>query len=605
MGKILKLSLIIATTFGTSHALHAATYSYELSADQTWGDASTGDTGSTKYVSVRSYVSGADLETHRNVVLYTPTYASEANSLGDVVGSEFNVYGSGTTAFADPYDGPNRTIIYPATQILHTNLMSVNDDRLAIGSYNILGGHAQGNGFIYDLIHDQYTQLNAPSTEWTDLGDINNFGHIVGTSINDGGTTRKGFTYDCQNGFEAFDIPGSSWTVPKKIDNDGNIYGVVSGIAEAAYFIARPDSAISNPTCSLVPRDDVADPIVFDSPASYELSGDAALGVKIADFDGRGVNDLLVYHQPGKTILYLGEDNFDSKIKYYGDEFNTISEGMDIPTEWDFNNDGLIDKVRDNLLYFAKNDGSYYYVLQKLPSGGLNFGDMNGDGLVDYVTFDGGSASIAYQIDQSVVATEPTQPPVTATLSLPIGVSNNNNSFTWNTVTSATDYRLMVVDSTGNRLIDEVYTASLTSCTTGTSCSITPATSLFTGNYWWSIQAKNSIGWGSWSTFIQFTVGSGSVPVAATLGSPTPTYTWNAVTSATDYRLLVVDPNGNRLIDEVHTVSMAGCTTDTSCSITPATSLSAGSYWWSIQTKNSFGWGPWSTFMPFQKTQLQ
>ena len=397
---------------GISDVVSATTYTYELSEEQTWADGGSSSTTS-ENVTVRSYVPGSNYVTYKTITLYTPTYSSEANALGDIVGSVYNVYGSGTTAFVDPYDGSKRTVIYPAIQILHTRLLAVNDDRLAIGSYNVLGGHARGRGFIYDLIYDQYTELVAPNTEWTDLSDINNLGQIVGTSINNDGATRKGFTYDCENGFETFDIPGSSWTVPKKIDDDGNIYGIVSGITDATYFIARPDSIASNSTCSLVPRDDIAEPIVFGSTTSFELSGDYVLGVKIGDFDGRGINDLLIYHEIGKTILYLGEDGFDEKIKYYGDEFNTLAEGVDIDTEWDFNNDGFIDQVKNsgngNYLYFAKDDGSYYYVPQTLPAGNLKFGDLNGDGLVDLATFSGQYASITYQVEQSEVDTEPTQ----------------------------------------------------------------------------------------------------------------------------------------------------------------------------------------------------
>jgi hypothetical protein len=360
-------------------------------------------------------VPGSNSVSYKTIPLYTRTYSSEANALGDIVGSVYNIYGSGHTAFVDPYDGPKRTVIYPAFQILHTRLHAVNDDRLAIGNYNVLGGHAAGRGFIYDVIYDQYTQLLAPNTVWTDLSDINNLGQIVGTSINDDGATRKGFTYDCTNGFETFDIPGSSWTVPQKVDDEGNIYGTVSGIADATYFIARPDFVADNSTCSLVPRDDIAEAIVFASATSFELSGDQALGVKIADIDGGGVNDLLVYHEIGKTILYLGEYGFDVKIKYYGDEFNTLTELIDLDTEWDFNNDGLIDKVVNNStgnsLHLAKADGSYYYVPQKLPAGNLKYGDLNGDGLVDLVSFSGAYASISYQTTQSTVDTDPVTTP--------------------------------------------------------------------------------------------------------------------------------------------------------------------------------------------------
>lgn len=414
MNKILSIILLIFVMLCISNVVHATTYTYELSEEQTWADGGSTSTTS-ETVTVRSYVPGSNTVTYKTVTLYTPTYSSEANALGDIVGSVYNVYGSGTTAFVDPYDGPERTVIYPAVQILHTRLLAVNDDRLAIGSYNVLGGHAAGRGFIYDVIYDQYTELVAPNTEWTDLSDINNLGQIVGTSINNDGATRKGFTYDCENGFESFDIPGSSWTVPKKIDDEGNIYGIVSGIPNATYFIARPDSIVNNSTCSLVPRDDIADPIVFGNSTSFELSGDYVLGVKIGDFDGGGVNDLLIYHEIGKTILYLGEDGFDEKIKYYGDEFNTLAEGVDIDTEWDFNNDGFIDLVKNtgngNDLYFAKYDGSYYYVPQKLPAGNLKFGDLNGDGLVDFVEFSGQFASITYQSVQSEVDSEPVADP--------------------------------------------------------------------------------------------------------------------------------------------------------------------------------------------------
>ena len=181
MKKISLTSLLIVITLGISNIAYATTYTYELSVDQTWADG--GSTSNTsEYVTVRSYVPGSNSTTYTNVIIYTPVYTSGANALGDVVGSVYNIYGSGTTAFADPYDGPKRTVIYPAFQILHTRLLTVNDDRLAIGSYNVLGGHARGRGFIYDLIYDQYTELVAPNTEWTDLSDINNLGQLVGTS---------------------------------------------------------------------------------------------------------------------------------------------------------------------------------------------------------------------------------------------------------------------------------------------------------------------------------------------------------------------------------------------------------------------------------------
>jgi len=196
--------------------------------------------------------------------------------------------------------------------------------------------------------------------------------------------------------------------------------------------------------------------------------------------------------------------------------------------------------------------------------------------------------------------------PATATLVSPIAnFGVDPDTYTWNVVTNATDYRLLVVDPAGNHLIDEELLATSLACTT--ECSVLSATSLPDGSYWWSIQAKNSMGSGSWSTFTQLSVGSGSVPTAATLISPIANlgvnpdiYTWNVVTSATDYRLLVVDPAGNHLIDEEHSATSLACSTE--CSLLSATSLPDGSYWWSIQAKNSMGSGPWSSFIQFSKS---
>jgi hypothetical protein len=94
-------------------------------------------------------------------------------------------------------------------------------------------------------------------------------------------------------------------------------------------------------------------------------------------------------------------------------------------------------------------------------------------------------------------------------------------------------------------------------------------------------------------------------PVAATLVSPsgtitpTPTYTWNAVTLATEYYLKVNDSKGNRIL-QWYSASEAGCASGPGiCSVTPATFLAAGPGKWWIQTRNSAGTGPLSSPMSF------
>jgi hypothetical protein len=96
-------------------------------------------------------------------------------------------------------------------------------------------------------------------------------------------------------------------------------------------------------------------------------------------------------------------------------------------------------------------------------------------------------------------------------------------------------------------------------------------------------------------------------PGEATLVSPsgsistnTPTYTWNAVASSTWYYLWVNDSITSAKIGTWYTAAQAGCPSGTgTCSVTPTTALATGSATWWIQTWNSFGYGPWSSGMPF------
>jgi hypothetical protein len=110
------------------------------------------------------------------------------------------------------------------------------------------------------------------------------------------------------------------------------------------------------------------------------MSGDVAQSVKVADFTEGGMDDLLIYNEPGKTTLYKAEASFDEKVRYTGDEFTIleIEKGITLKTEWDFSNDGLTDKVRGDQLFIAKSDGSFYSVPQKLPSGNIKFSAVMG-----------------------------------------------------------------------------------------------------------------------------------------------------------------------------------------------------------------------------------
>lgn len=406
-------SLLIITMLAPSSIVYAISYAYELSEVQTWSDVGSTAT-TTQNTTVRAYVPGDKSINYTTVPIYTSTYSSTANSLGDIVGSVHNIYGT-SPAWVDPYNGVKFSIMYPTYNVMRTNLRAVNDDRLAIGSYVQVGGSS--TSFIYDLIYKQYTELDNPSGLSANIVDINNIGQIIGSQATSDGTVS--FVYDCVKGFQDFVIPGATSTYVNRIDDQGNVYGKVYGVdADMTYYIARPDSLTDTSACSLVPRDDVAEPIVFSGGKSFEMSGDVAQRIKVGDFNHGGVDDIFVYHEMGKYILYIGEDVFDTKNKNFSD-WNAVEDmtGVTAVTEWDFNNDGLMDKVDGNRLYLAKSAGEYYYVHQTLPVGAkAAYGDFNGDGLLDVASFGGAFVSIAFQAGPAADPVPAPTPPVVADL---------------------------------------------------------------------------------------------------------------------------------------------------------------------------------------------
>ena len=97
-------------------------------------------------------------------------------------------------------------------------------------------------------------------------------------------------------------------------------------------------------------------------------------------------------------------------------------------------------------------------------------------------------------------------------------------------------------------------------------------------------------------------------PAKATLVSPsgiiyttTPTYVWNAISSATWYYLWVNDSaGGSGKIAIWYTAEESGCGSGTgTCSVTPSVALAPGAAQWWIQTWNPDGYGPWSDGMSF------
>ncbi len=177
--------------------------------------------------------------------------------------------------------------------------------------------------------------------------------------------------------------------------------------------------------------------------------------------------------------------------------------------------------------------------------------------------------------------------------------TNYNPTYTWNEVPGATWYYLWVNGPSGN-VVKQWYSSAQANCN-GSTCSVTPTTTLAGGTHIWWIQTWNSAGTGPWSAGMTFSI----TPLAAatltaptsTIGTHTPTYVWDDVPGATWYYLWINGPSGN-LFKQWYTSAQANCN-GTTCSVTPALTLSAGTHTWWIETWNSAGTGPWSAGMTF------
>lgn len=278
-----------------------------------------------------------------------------------------------------------------------------------------------------------------------------------------------------------------------------------------------------------------------------------------------------------------------------GRRVNIHSIVPNTPTNLNPNDDGFSNITHlDDLTYGALTNTN------RLMTTMINFGDRN---------HHPGPITVGIMKDLGWARVVSPTAPIAATLRSPSGMFTTGQlNYQWNRLNNASDYLVRVVNTANNGVVLQQWImASSANCSTGI-CSLSPSTSLGAGTYRWDVQAKGAGGTGPWSSALTFIVNTATtVPPTTILVSPTgtttartPTYTWRAATSATDYYIQIMNRANNATVFQSWlTAAATNCATGTTCTYRPSTTLAVGNYTWRIIAKNARGNAPSSAFMNF------
>ena len=175
-------------------------------------------------------------------------------------------------------------------------------------------------------------------------------------------------------------------------------------------------------------------------------------------------------------------------------------------------------------------------------------------------------------------------PPAATTLTAPAGsLSDSQPVFSWDAVPNATWYKVWI-ERNGETYVKEWVQASTT---------WQPAANLPDGDYTWWVKTWNAEGNGPWSAPGAFQI-AGNIPGApgattpispsGLITNPQPTFSWNAVTNATWYKVWIDKDGAKYSADWI----------EGSTSWQPAEALLPGIYTWRVKTWGPNGTGPWS-----------
>lgn len=158
------------------------------------------------------------------------------NDKGEIVGWLWDIApGSNDLGHGFFYDSNGGAVIsflnYPGAS--ETGISDINNKGVIVGNYVRFDAKGENiinsSGFIYK--NGGFSRFKVPfGSTWSQIGGINNYGHIVGTFSNTHkyyyywGEPASGFIY--KNGsYSTFSYPGAQMTIPYSINDQGDIVG--------------------------------------------------------------------------------------------------------------------------------------------------------------------------------------------------------------------------------------------------------------------------------------------------------------------------------------------------------------------------------------------
>jgi murein DD-endopeptidase MepM/ murein hydrolase activator NlpD len=180
-------------------------------------------------------------------------------------------------------------------------------------------------------------------------------------------------------------------------------------------------------------------------------------------------------------------------------------------------------------------------------------------------------------------------------------------TYRWQGLPGATKYTLRIYSLTQKAYVGTYDFATIYVCT-GDVCWFKPAANLAAGSYQFQVRAYDSNGYGDYSVAQPFTVQLVPDPPTLTVPNGTintlkPAYTWKPVANATAYYLMVWSNAEAKYIIYRTLYPSAVCSSST-CSYTSSLDVVKGrSYWFWVQSYNSYGWGAYSPKMNFKVAQ--